>query len=82
MYHFPFQVIEPVLKLSDGNIFTVIGTYMPCGSGSSSDFNEELNVIEAIICAQDKKGPVMITGDFNAHLGPLGGPQAVLTSKV
>ena len=62
------------VKLPCGDTLTVIGT---CGAGSLSLFNEELNTIEAVCCSQEKKGPVLIAGDFNAHLGPLGVPRVL-----
>ena len=52
-----------------------ISVYLPCRSGCTDDFKETLDHIDAILQLLPTSADVIIMGDFNADLGPEGGPK-------
>ena len=56
---------------------TVIGVYLPCADLGTETYCEHLIELERIISDNQRLGPVVIMGDFNAHLGALGGERGV-----
>ena len=56
-------------------ILTVLGVYLPCASQKFESYREHLMELERIVSECQQVGQVLIAGDFNAHLGTLGGPR-------
>ena len=52
---------------------TVFGVYLPCLETGMEHYSEHLIELEQVISEQQHHGPIIIMGDFNAHLGTLGG---------
>ena len=52
---------------------TVLAVYLPCADMDIECSGEQLLELERLISESQCFGPVVITGDFNAHLGTLGG---------
>lgn len=55
--------------------FTVLGVYLPCSDKGVECYREHIVELERLICEYQQCGPVVVAGDFNAHLGSLGGPR-------
>ena len=53
--------------------FTILGVYLPCAGQGLETYCEHLIELERLVSEGQRLGPVLIAGDFNAHLGPLGG---------
>ena len=74
----------------DSSLVSVIGVYMPCSDQGLECYRDHLIELERVISESSLLGPVIILGDFNAHLGSLGGKkgqddpnvQGVLVSEV
>ena len=58
-------------------VFSVIGVYLPCADLGIEYYCEHLMELERLISDQQQQGPVIVMGDFNAHLGTLGGCRGV-----
>ena len=52
---------------------TILGVYLPCADSGLHVYCEHLVELERVISASQESGPVLIVGDFNAHLASLGG---------
>ena len=52
---------------------TVLGVYLPCSDMGMECYSEHLVELENLISESERLGPIVIIGDFNAHLGKLGG---------
>ena len=61
------------LPQSGGINLTVFGVYLPCSDTGMEHYSEYLIELEQVISEQQHHGPVVIMGNFNAHLGTLGG---------
>ena len=63
------------IKLSQSEVtgLNVFGVYLPCADMGIECYCEHLVELESLISESQRHGPVMIVGDFNAHLGCLGG---------
>ena len=55
---------------------SIIGVYLPCLDLGVDLYRESLIELERLILDSERMGPVIVTGDFNAHLGPMWGPRA------
>ena len=58
-----------------GNTLSIIGVYLPCSNMSIDSYRQCLIELENVIADSTRIGPTVIGGDFNAHLGLLGGPK-------
>ena len=47
---------------------SIIGVYMPCTDFSLDCYSEHLVELERVISGSESLGPVVVMGDFNAHL--------------
>ncbi len=67
------------LQLSElpSSTLSIIGVYLPCIDQGLDVFAECLSVLESLVCDSKRLGPVIVAGDFNAHLGTLGGPRGL-----
>ena len=71
-------------------LVSIIGVYMPCLDKGSDCYRQHLLELERVISESVLFGPVVILGNYNAHLGFLGGErgegnpnlQGVLLSEV
>ena len=52
---------------------TVLGVYLPCSDMGMECYIEHLVELENLISESEHLGPIVIIGNFNAHLGKLGG---------
>ena len=57
--------------------FTVIGVYLPCSDTGMECYSEHLIELESVISEHQHYSPVIIMGDFNAHLGTIGGVRGI-----
>ena len=61
---------------SSGSTLTVTGVYLPCQDLACIDlYRSCLTELEQLVCESMQLGPIAVMGDFNAHLGNLGGPK-------
>ena len=58
--------IENMFTLGDGVIVSVLGVYLPC---LDLGIVEHLIELERVVSSCDEKCPVIVMGDFNAHIG-------------
>ena len=65
-----FAVIQ--IPLTNTQSLSIFGVYLPSTDHPVSEYIEYLTELESTISALQASGPVMIAGDFNAHLGTLG----------
>ena len=66
------RIIGIQLSLNDSTSLAIIGVYLPSSNHSIPEFSDYLVDLESIISFLQTSGPVLIMGDFNAHLGNLG----------
>ena len=60
---------------NDKTIF-IIGVYLPTSSAPLNSYETCLCILEDIILQLQDRGTIIIAGDFNAHIGSLGGPRS------
>ena len=56
----------------DRSLVSVIGVYMPCSDQGLECYRDHLIQLERVISESSLLSPVVVLGDFNAHLGSLG----------
>ena len=57
----------------DRTIISVLGVYLPCLDKGIESYREHIIELENLISDSQHFGAVVIAGDFNAHIGCLGG---------
>ena len=62
------------LTLPESNLLTLIGVYMPSSDHSQDEYTSCLDAVDSIISHLSPQDPLLVVGDLNCHLGPLGGP--------
>ena len=67
------------LTSPEPSCITVLGVYLPCADQGMDAYCNTLLDLEHLISTSSRYGPVLIAVDFNAHLGPLGGPRGLDT---
>ena len=60
----------------DQSCLSTLGVYLPCLDLGVELYREILIELERVVLESEQLGPVIIAGDFNAHLGPTWGPRA------
>ena len=65
-----FMAIQ--LLLASSTLLSIVAVYLPSSDHPMSEFAEYLVQLESLISSLQASGPVMVVGDFNAHLGSLG----------
>lgn len=60
---------------SSRSTLTVIGVYLPCQDLGTDLYRSCLIDLEQLVYESKQLGPTTILGDFNTHLGCLGGPK-------
>ena len=64
------------IKIMNSQKFlTIIAVYRPCADLGADYFRECIVELECIAEESKQMGPTIIMGDFNTHLGALGGPR-------
>ena len=58
-----------------GSTLTVIGVYLPCQDLGTELYCSCLTELEKLVYESKHLGPTAVLGDFNGHLGDLGGPK-------
>jgi len=66
----------------DRSVMSVIGVYLPCLDQGLDCYKEHVIELERVISESELLGPVAVLGDFNAHLGGLGGHVGVGESNL
>ena len=63
------------IKISVGpsETLTIIGVYLPTADSTIDKFTDYLIELEKVISSFQGDGPVLVVGDFNAHIGVRGG---------
>ena len=56
--------------------FFIITVYLPCVSEPISKYKSQVDMLENILYQLYDKGTIIVMGDFNAHVGNLGGPRS------
>ena len=59
------------------DLLTILGVYLPCAGVGLEWYREHLEELENLVGEGERLGAVVIAGDFNAHLGKLGGPRGM-----
>ena len=54
---------------SSSSVMTIIGVYLPSTDHQIEEFENYRQQLEDTIIAYNQLGPVMVAGDFNAHIG-------------
>ena len=49
-------------------LLSVLSVYLPCSGQNLEEFSGYVKELQSIVCALQSCGPVMLAGDFNAHL--------------
>ena len=61
---------------NDQSWISILGVYLPCLDLGAELYHDSLVELERVVSESEQLGPVIIAGDFNAHLGPMWGPRA------
>ena len=64
-----------IKRKNSQQFLSVIAVYLPCADLGADYYRECLVELERITEESKQLGPTIIMGDFNAHLGTLGGPR-------
>ena len=54
----------------------IVGVYLPTVSESTARYRECVDVLESILYQLHPSGMIIVLGDFNAHIGNVGGPRS------
>ena len=63
------RMVAIQLTIDANTCLAVIGVYLPCSDRPIDCYREYLTELESAICMLQVDGPVIVVGDFNAHLG-------------
>ena len=66
----------------DQSWISILGVYLPCLDLGIDLYRETLVELERVVSELEQAGPVIIAGDFNAHLGPKWGARAHRSQNV
>ena len=61
---------------------SILGVYLPCLDQGMELYRDSLVELERMVVESEQWGPVIVTGDFNAHLGPTWGSRAHKNSNI
>ena len=61
------------LALSGSSLLTIIGIYMPSSDYPQDEYISCLEAVDTIISRLSPDDPLLVVGDLNCHLGPMGG---------
>ena len=71
------RIIVLKVNLSLHNTLFIVVLYLPTSNESINIFKAYLGTLDEILCSLEHDGTVMIVGDFNTHIGNLGGPRCL-----
>ena len=60
----------------DQTWISILGVYLSCLDLGVKLYRDSLVELERVVLESQQWGPVIVAGDFNAHLGPMWGPRA------
>ena len=63
------RIVAIQLSTSSHNTISIIGVYLPTSDYPITYFKDILGELENAIYALQQNGPVIVMGDFNAHIG-------------
>ena len=63
------RIIAVQLNVSSSTTLSIIGVYLPTADNPLNVYKEYLQELENVVYALRTSGPVLIIGDFNAHIG-------------
>lgn len=66
------RIVAIQLPLPNSQSLSIIGVYLPSTDHPTPEYTEYLLELETIVTALQSEGPVIVAGDFNAHIGTLG----------
>ena len=66
----------------DQTWISILGVYLPCLDMEVELYRDSLVDLERVVLESQQWGPVIVAGDFNAHLGPMCGPRAHMSPNV
>ena len=84
---FPISAVESDricgirLKKDNETWLSIIGVYLPCADLGLDYYRDTLIELEKVVSDSANLGPVVIAGDFNAHLGRMWGPRTPDTAN-
>ena len=55
-------------QTAESYLFTIICVYLPSSDHSLNELSDDVSELESAVSALEPSSPVMLTGDFNAHL--------------
>lgn len=61
------------LPMAEFTALSIVGVYLPSTDQPLPNFIEYLQELESIVSTLQAQGPVVVMGDFNAHIGALAG---------
>ena len=57
------------IQLQHGDCtLSILCVYLPSSDHSLEEFSTYINELDSIVCSLQSQGPVIVAGDFNAHL--------------
>ena len=69
-----FRVLIQICAISTSSPILVIGVYLPTTNSPTDEYHHCLHTIENLI-NRHQDMPVIVAGEFNAHIGTRGGPR-------
>ena len=63
------RIIAVQLNVSSSTTLSIVGVYLPTADSPLNVYKEYLQELENVVYALQTSGPVLIIGDFNAHIG-------------
>ena len=77
----PSHRVIGIKLLSDPRPLCILSVYLPSRSGCTDDFRESLVCLDSLVNSLGYDNDIIILGDFNADLGPAGGPNCSTPSN-
>ena len=74
-------IIALKVQLSNNHTVFVIAVSFPTSAESLTTFKLVVDALDGIVCQFEQEGTVLVIGDFNAHIGNLGGPRSLISTN-
>ena len=75
------QIVAVQLNVSSSTTLSIVSVYLPTTDSPISMYKEYLQELENVVYALQTSGPVLIIGDFNAHIGQAHSNHAIPTLR-
>ena len=75
-HHSSDRICSLQISISESLTLTVIGIYMPSADQPQEAYSSYLDEVNDTVAKLSPNSPAIIVGDFNCHLGHLGGPRS------